>query len=148
MYYTDSGYMTKEELINLTLKQLQDSLRTSPECFSIEDHSVGCSSTASSILWKFRVEIDGDSIPDPNNANRTVVVTYHKSSKQITAQIFFREIYNANSTIMPDAIVTVKYNRWPILYKSYRDFIKLRKKLIKLHVSRQNINFLKKLNTI
>ena len=141
--------MTKEELMIITLKQLKDSAKHSPECLSLEDPELGHSGHSGiSIMWKFRVEVDGNTIQDPNNAARTVIISYNKFHKQMIAQIFFREIYNANTAIMPDAIVIVKYKRWPFLYKSYRDFRSLRKLILKSHFGRQSINYLKKLNSI
>ena len=141
--------MTKEDLIYLTIKQLKDSFRSSPECLTIEDLEVGNTQyPGSTIIWKHMVELGGKMIQDPNNATRTIVLTYNTMAKQLTASIYFRDISNFNHNIMADASTTYTYKYWPNLYKSYRMFMKLRSKLISKHQDKLNMDYIKKLTNI
>lgn len=145
--------MTKEDLLYLTLKQLKDSFKTSPECLTLEESYVSVSSSYTSdlgpiITWRRMIEIDGKTIRDPNNAPRTIILVYNKLTKQLTANIYFGDIHTFNSSIIPDASVSFKYKFWPYLYKSYRDFMSLRSKLIARHNNRQNIDYMNKLSSI
>lgn len=152
--------MTKEQLLNITLKQLKESLKTSPECFLLEDPELklptgtnsGFGNSSSNILgptilWRFRVELGGKLIPDPNNATRSIIVTYTPALKQLSCHIYFREVNNINSAIMADAQATVQYEV-PFFNESYRRFMSLRKKLIQRSRDKENSEFLKKLNNI
>jgi hypothetical protein len=142
--------MTKEELIYITLKQLKESFDTCPECLNIEEPGTSSNSShmGPTIIWKFRVVVDGLTIPDPNNSNRTIIVTYNSMAKQLTVSIYFREINNLNHAVMADATATVKYSEWPWLHKSYRKFQSLREKLLRRQKEKENLEYLKKLSSI
>ncbi len=141
--------MTKDELVLITLKQLEESFKNSPECFHLDDSEIGQTNyPGPTIIWKFRVELDGKTIQDPNNATRTVIVTYNNMAKQLTTYIFFREVNNISNTIMADAVATTKYSEWPWLHKSYRKFNNLRKALLQKHREQENIEYIKKLSSI
>lgn len=141
--------MTKDELINITLKQLIDSFRNSPERLHLEDPELGGNNyLGPTIVWKFKIEIDGKSVQDPNNAIKTVIVSYNPVAKQLTAYIFFRDVSSIHSTIMADAVATIKYNKYPWMHQSYRKFMYLRKKLIQRHREKESIDYIKKLSAI
>lgn len=140
--------MTKEEVMCATLKQLSDSLRISPERFKLEDPEVGeCTFPGPTIIWKFKVELDGQYIQDPNNAPRTIIVTYNSMGRTLSCAIYLRDI-GSYTNMAPDALIKVNYNVWCYFYKSYWRFMKLRKQLIEVHKNNTNLHFLKKLNSI
>ena len=141
--------MTKNDLINLTLKQLKESLRHSPECLHIEDPELNQNTyQGPTIVWKFRVEVDGMYIQDPNNAARTIIVYLNQNAMTLTANIFLREVSSVHHSIMADATASIKYRGWPWLYSSYRSFMSLRKQLIKRHREKESLEFMRKLTSI
>lgn len=144
--------MTREELIHLTLGQLSESLKTSPQNFRLEDLELGPvngSFNGPTIIWQFKVEIQpGSYIQDPLNATRTIIVTYNKIAKQISCHIYFREVNTINSAMMPDSQATFQCCEFPILNRTYRQFMKLRKQLIQRRREKEYLDYLKKLNDI
>lgn len=143
--------MTKDELIQLTIDQLSESLNSSLVCFELHEDPVwpyiDPSKYYTTILWKFKVEVDGNAIPDPNNSPRTIILGYCHSTKQLSCQIFFRDVESPNKAIMADATVRMTY-KVPMLNKSYRKFSKLRKTIIKRLKEKDQLDYLKKLNSI
>ena len=146
--------MTKEELINLTLKQLIDSLGTAPQNFRLEDQELGYSSNRDSfmgptIIWQFKVEMsNGYVINDPLNSTKTIIVTFNKMAKQISCYIYFREVNSTTTAMMPESQATQQLLDIPILNRNYRLFTKLRKKLIQLKREKECVDYIKKLSTI
>lgn len=144
----------KEELIHITLKQLKESFKASPENFRFEDTS-GMSSYGNfpgpTIIWQLKVQIDEDIyIADPLNAVRTIIVTYNKISRQLQCYIFNREVNNLHHAMMADAQAIIRYNKYvPLLfYRTYRQFINIKDDLIVYRNEREFLNYIKKLNGI
>lgn len=144
--------MTKEELVHLTLRQLSDSIKTSPENFRLEDPELGQTNgnfLGPTILWQFKVQTQpGTYIVDPLNANRTVIVTYNKVSQQISCMIYFREVNTISHAIMADSSATVQLFHIPIFNRTYRQFMNLRKILVDRKREQEYVEYLKKLNNI
>jgi hypothetical protein len=144
--------VTKEELIYLTLKQLNESLKSSPENFRLEDTEAGIINNSyhgPTIVWQFKVETQpGTYIQDPLNATRTVIATYNKLSKQISCYIYFREVNSINHAIMADSQMSLHLSQFPILNRTYRQFMKLRNKLLDKRREKEYLDYLKKLNNI
>lgn len=144
--------MQKEELIYLTLKQLLYSLDSSPQNFRLEDPELGSNNghfPGPTIIWQFKCEIQpGVLIQDPLNASRTIIVTYHKLSNNISCHIYFREVNSMNSAIMADSQAVQPLHKFKIVNRNWRLFEKLRKKLIKMKREQEYIDYLKKLNNI
>jgi hypothetical protein len=141
--------MTKDDLLSITLDQLLDAFKRTPECFELMDREIdpNMSLIGPTIKWSFKLDLDGMIIPDPNNAARTIIISYNDMGKQLSCHIFFREVNAANQAIMADAQATAKY-AFPILSSSYRKFHKLRNKLIRRHRDKENDRFLRKLQSI
>ena len=140
-------------MVYTTLKQLEDSLKTSPENFRIEDPVLGPLSGSFPVdpilTWQLKVKIKEDTyIQDPLNAARTIIVTYNKITKQLTCYIYFREVSSFNRAVMADSQVTFQCYKIPILNRSYRKFQKIRKQLIKQHREKEFLDYMKKLNSI
>lgn len=148
--------MTKEELIHYTLKQLRESLKTSPENFRLEDASVApVSSNANfhgpTIIWQFRVKVDEDKfVLDPLNSVKTIIVTYNKTACKLECCIYNREINNLNHAMMPEAQAIVTYNDWlPVCFnRTYRQFMELRGSLIKRRNEKEYTDYMRRLNGI
>ena len=145
--------MNKEELVHITLKQLSESLKITPENFRFEDSSLGHSSgnfTGPTIIWQFKVQLEDKFIPDPLNSTKTIIVMYSKMSKQLSCHIYNREVNNLNHAIMPDTQVIIQYHDQApaYLYRTYRQFISLKKSLIQKKNDKDFIDYMKKLTQI
>lgn len=146
--------MTKEELVHVTLKQLSESLKTTPENFRLEDPSTGSTNGSfpgPTIIWQFRVEVEENKfIPDPLNSVKTIIVTYNKLARQIQCYIYNREVNNLNHAMMAEAQATVTFNEWipPFLHRTHRQFMKLRKELLKRRHDKEFMDYMKRLNGI
>lgn len=144
--------MTKEELIHITLKQLSESLKVSPDNFRLEDLEVGPVSGSfhgPTILWQFKVQLkEGQYIQDPHNASRTIIVTFNKLAKQLSCHIYFREINTINNAIIPESQATVQCYEFPILNRTYRQFMKIRQQLIDQRHEKEYHDYMRKLNNI
>lgn len=144
--------MTKEELVHITLKQLSESLKISPDNFRLEDITVGPVSgsfNGPTIVWQFKVQLkEGQYIQDPHNANRTIIVTFNNLTKQLSCSIYFREVNTYNNSIMPDSQAVVQCFEYPILNRTYRQFMKIRKQLIEQRHEKEYHDYMRKLNNI
>lgn len=144
--------MTKEELIHLTLKQLSESLKLSPENFRLEDPELGIMSGSfpgPTIVWQFKVQLkDGQFIPDPLNATRTIMVCYNKLANNLSCYIFLREINSISANVTPDSQASIDLLNFPILNRTYRQFQSIRKNLIQQKREKEYVDYLRKLNNI
>lgn len=145
--------MTKEELVFLTLRQLRDSLKTSPENFRFEDPSASSNGSfpGPTVIWQFRLKIEEDKyISDPLNSTKTIIVTYNNVAGQLECYIYNREVNNLNHAIMADAQAKIKFNQYiPLMfYRSYREFSALKKSLISNKNSKEFSDYMKRLNGI
>lgn len=144
--------MKKEELIHITLKQLSDSLITTPENFRLEDPELGNtqgSFPGPTIVWQHRLKVKEDTyIPDPLNATRTIIVTYNKMANQLSCFIYLREVNTLNHAIMPDSQAMVQCFHFPILNRTYRQFTAIRKSLVQQRREKEYLDYMRKLNNI
>lgn len=144
--------MTKEELIHLTLKQLSDSLASTPGNFRLEDPEIAPMNgtfPGPTVVWQFKVELNpGSYVQDPLNANRTIIVTYNKIAKQLSCLIFFREVNSMSHSIMPESQAVQQFCDFPMIHRNYRQFMKLRGKLLAKKREQEYLDYLKKLNNI
>jgi len=146
--------MTKEELVHQTLKQLSESLKLTPENFRLEDPSSGVvtgSFPGPTIVWQFRVQVGEDRyVPDPLNPVKTIIVTYNSVAKQLQCYIYNREVNSLNHAMMADAQATVSYGEWfhPLFYRTYREFVMLKRRLLKRKNEKEFLDYMKRLNNI
>jgi hypothetical protein len=144
--------VTKEELIHLTLKQLRENFESTPENFRLEDAELGIPQgtwPGPTIIWQFKVKVKEDTyIQDPLNATRTIIVTYNKIANQLTCLIYFREVNSLNNSITPDTQAMVQCCNFPILNRTYRQFMDIRKVLIKQRREKEFVDYMRKLNNI
>lgn len=148
--------MTKEELLHFTLKQLTESLKTTPENFRYEDGGATTSTTNNSfpgpaIIWQFRVKLSEDNyIPDPLNNVKTIIVTFNKLGNQLQCYIYNREVNSLNYMMTPEATATASYNDFisPYFYRTFRQFSKIRRDLLKSKENKEYIDYMNKLNKI
>lgn len=144
--------MTKEELVYITLKQLSDNLKSSPENFRLEDSSLGSTSGSfpgPTIIWQFKVKTkENEYIQDPLNANRTIIVTYNVMANQLSCLIYFREVNSYSSVATPESQATIQFGYFPILNRTYRQYRSIRKLLVVRRREKEFWEYIKKLNTI
>lgn len=144
--------MEKEELIYITLKQLSENFKTSPENFRLEDPDiapVSGSFPGPTIVWQFKFKVkENEYIQDPLNATRTIVVTFNRFSKQISCSIYFRELNTANTNITPETQATFQCCEISSFNRTYRLFRRIRKQLIKQRHEKEFFDYMKKLNNI
>lgn len=144
--------MTKEELVHITLKQLSESLKSTPENFRLEDSGSNSGSfPGPTIIWQHKVEIEENKyIPDPLNSVKTIIVTYNKMAKQLQCYIFNREVNNLNHAMMSDAQALITYHEWlhPLFYRTFRQFTSLRNALVKRKHEKEYIDYMRRLNGI
>lgn len=144
--------MTKEELIHITLKQLSENFKSSPENFRLEDAEFGTpvgTFPGPTIVWQFKVKVKEDTyIQDPLNATRTIIVTFNKIAKQLSCLIYFREVNTLNQSIMPDTQAMIQCYEFPIINRTYRQFMKIRQQLIKQRREKEFMDYMRKLNNI
>lgn len=146
--------MTKEELVHITLKQLSESLKTTPENFRLEDSSVA-PTTASfpgpTIIWQFKVQVDDDKyILDPLNSVKTIIITYNKIAKQLQCYIYNREVNSLSHSMTAEAQVTIEYNSFipAWFYRTHRQFMSIRESLLKRKMEKEYIDYMRRLNSI
>jgi hypothetical protein len=147
--------MTKEELIHITLKQLIENFKVSPENFRLEDSDLG-QTTGSfpgpTIIWQFKVQLKdtGQFIQDPLNSTRTIIVSYNKMAKQLTCLIYFREVNTLGHAVMPDTQAMIQCSDFfPMFFnRSYRQFVQLRELLVKQRREKEFVDYMRKLNSI
>ena len=146
--------MTKEQLIHITLKQLNESLKIQPENFRLEDPSLGQtqgSFPGPTVIWQFRFQLDENKfIPDPLNSVKTIIVTYNKLAKQLSCHIYNREVNSLNGAMMAEAQAVISYNEFlpARFYRTYRQFLHLRKGLMKRRTEKEYVDYMKRLNGI
>ena len=146
--------MTKEELVYLTIKQLNESLPLSPENFKLEDPSLGQVSGSfpgPTVIWQFKVKLaDNTYISDPLNSVKTIIVSYNIVAKQLHCYIYNREVNSLSHAIMADVQSAVHFGDWipPWCFRSFREFQKLRKSLIEQRNQKEFIDYMKRLNDI
>lgn len=141
--------MTKEELVHLTLKQLTESLKLSPENFRLED-SQSLSGSGPTILWQHKVQLDDNKyVSDPMNCVRTIIVSYNTVAKQLSCYIYNREVNNINLSFNADAQATINYGLMPpFIHRTYRQFSKLKKSLIDSKNEKEYLDYMRRLNNI
>lgn len=146
--------MTKEELVHITLKQLSESLKVTPENFRFEDSSVGHGNgnfPGPTIVWQFRQQVEENKyILDPLNPVKTIIVTYNKLARRLECYIYNREVNSLNHAIMADAQAMMIFNDYipPILYRTYRQFYKIHKQLLQNKYEKEYADYMVRLNKI
>lgn len=144
--------MTKEELVHITLKSLCESLKTTPENFRLEDPSLGSNGfPGPTVIWQFKVEVEANKfISDPLNSTKTIIVSYNSIARQLTCQIYNKEINTMSYSGHADTSAVVQYHQHlPLSFnRSYRMFMRLRRDLIARKNEKEYLDYMKKLNAI
>ena len=148
--------MTKEELLHFTLKQLIESLKTTPDNFRYDDGGATSSTANSSfpgpaIIWQFRVKLSEDNyIVDPLNNVKTIIVTFNKLANTLHCYIYNREVNSLSYMMTPEAQAVAKYNDFisPYFYRTYRQFSRIRRELLKSKEDKEYMDYMNKLNKI
>lgn len=147
--------MQKVELIELTLDQLLETFKTSPESFDYKDR---CSPGSDSwpyqtIIWqpKFQLKTDnlGDIIADPNNLPKTVAVYFNHHMGDMQVLIFNKSFITAADMTVAKADSYIACIQWfPTWRAPYRKMMRLKRLIEARNVHRENDAFLRKLYSI
>ena len=145
--------MDKHELVGMTIQQLIEHFKSSPESFEYYDHDrKHNSSTHPTIFWQPKVQL-GDYmstvVQDPNN-NHAVVVNFNPLNNELTCYLFMKAPPNFASLSggqVADCVMTSA--RWFERYRgNYRKFIKLKNLIIARDKRKENLTYLKKLSSV
>lgn len=144
--------MNKNELMLLVIKQLLEQVDVCPECFDLECDEVSQHKTYSgtTIVWRPRIESDGEIMNDPiSGVTNTIILYYNKSIHTLSCHIFLKDIGSLPTMNMQsDASMEIAM-WWPKeFYKPYRKFNKLKKALIQHHKRKENNKFFSKLMSV
>lgn len=145
--------MHKHELVGMTIQQLIDHFKRSPESFEYYDQDrKPNSSILPTIFWQPKVQL-GDYmstiVQDPNN-NHAVVVSYNAMLNELTCYLFLRAPPNMASIASGHAAdCTMSSKRWFENWRgNYRKFKKLRNLIIARDKRKENLIYLKKLSSV
>jgi hypothetical protein len=142
----------KEELIYLTLRQLNENYSQSPYNFRLEDPEIktlNANATEINIVWQFKVELKpGEYITDPLNSSKTIIVSYNKKTNELFCCIYFREIHSSHLAIMADAESRISLFKFKIFNRSYRAFWRLRRRMLRDKLDSDYLDYLRKLNKV
>ena len=145
--------MDKHELVGITIKQLIEHFKSSPESFEYQDQDRRPGSSANpTIFWQPKVQL-GDYmstvVQDPNN-NHAVVVTFNPMMNELSCYLLLKappSLTTSLNGITYDCMMSSK--RWFERYRSnYRKFAKLRDLIIARDKSKENLTYLKKLSSV
>jgi hypothetical protein len=145
--------MYKHELVGITIQQLIEHFKTSPESFEYYDvdrkpyHSMH-----PAIYWQPKVQLGDPSssiVDDPNNGH-AICVSWNANAKELTCFLFLKappNLMSGNSHQAADGVVTSC--RWfERLRGNYRKFKYLRDMIIARDKYRENLIYLKKLSAV
>jgi hypothetical protein len=146
--------MKKHELIELTLEQLIESFKTSPESFEYEDQDYSphkmCANPT--IIWQPKFELrdnQGSIVTDPHQKEKTVIVSFNPNTGEMSCYIFNKAVNNLSSFagIAADAaILSVRnFSKWR---SDYRKFSKLSRLIKAKDRTKESDKFLRKLCSV
>jgi hypothetical protein len=145
--------MEKHEIISLTLDQLIERFHLSPESFDYEDPSTPNKMLVNPIIiWQPKFDLGNSVVPDPNNEQKTVIITYSELTSEMSCYIFastqislsnlMNTVSNASKT---DAVISYKLGVFASFRVNHRKFMKLKKLIQNRERMKENDNFMKKL---
>jgi hypothetical protein len=145
--------MDKHELVGMTIKQLIEHFKSSPESFEYYDQTRKPNSCMQpTIVWQPKVQL-GDYmstvVQDPNNSH-AVVVSFNDMVNELTCYLFLKaptNLVSMNASAIADCIMTSKrsFEKWR---GNYRKFKKLRDLIIARDKHKENLTYLKKLSSV
>ena len=149
--------MDKHELVGITLQQLLEHFKMSPESFEYYDYTNRPANTNAKyhypcILWQPRVQlgdVTSNVVQDPNNSH-AVVVSFDESEKTLICYVFLKAPSNLATASLPPVADSIMYSKrrfekWRSNYKKFkklRDLIKARDK------RKENLTYLTKLTSV
>ena len=138
--------MDKHELIKLTLDQLMEHFKLSPESFQYQDSLTNPSkSSFPTIIWQPKVQMGDSVVADPNN-NHTVVLTFNEHLEEFKCFIYLKTPINLETTPADSVIVSRRsFEKWR---RNYKRFIKLKKLILARDTHIENMGFLSKLSSV
>ena len=145
--------MDKHELVGMTLRQLIDHFKGSPESFEYYDqYRKPNSSMYPTIYYQPKVQL-GDYmstvVHDPNNSH-AVVVMFNTMTNELTCYLFLKAPANFMGLSGGHAADCVMTSGRPFetLRGNYRKFKKLRDLIVAKDKEKENLVYLKKLSSV
>lgn len=143
--------MNKHELINLTLKQLIERFRMSPESFEYSGPDVDVSGNSDYIIWQPKVilsDSDLSTITDPNN-NHAIIIQFNHSAAEFSCYIFLNPPPDLKSIYAAKADCLIHSKRSFEKFRgNYKKFKKLKNMILKKYANKENRSYLKKLSSV
>jgi hypothetical protein len=143
--------MKKWELIGLTLEQLLEQHKQTPESFEYADKDYPVTGQGGNplIYWQPKVDLKSSVVPDPNESQKAVIITYNELTGRLVCYIYSNivpglkamEGRNADATVIDDR----KFMKWR---SNWHKFNKLAEAIKEHDRSKENDTFLKKLFSI
>ena len=143
--------MHKHELVGITIQQLIEHFKISPESFEFYDQDRRPhTSMHPTVFWQPKVQLGDASssvVDDPNNGH-AVVVSFHNG--ELTCYIFLKAPANLQSSSACQAADSVvssarSFEKWR---GNYRKFKHLRNLILARDKYRENLIYLKKLSAV
>ena len=143
--------MSRNELVGITIQQLIEHFKRSPESFEYYDHDSKPSSQQMqpTIFFQPKVQLSdymSTIVEDPNN-NHAVIVSFNQINNELTCYLFLKAPINLQSNSSnPVADSVVSSRQWFEKWRgNYRKFNKLRKLILDRDKRKENLTYLKKL---
>lgn len=145
--------MDKHELVGITIQQLIEHFKSSPESFEYVDSRTRPNTDRHpTIFWQPKVQL-GDYmstvVQDPNNSH-AVVVNWNPLNNELTCYLFLKAPANLAGTSggqAADCVMSSK--RWFEKWRgNYRKFNKLKDLIMERDKRKENLTYLKKLSSV
>ena len=144
--------MHKHELVGITIQQLIEHFKTSPESFEFYDQDRKPHyANAPTICFQPKIQLDSliPAVNDPNNSH-AVVVSFH-NNKELACYIFLKapgNLMSLNSCATAADSVTSSSRRFEKWRSNYRKFKYLRNLIMTRDKYKDNLIYLKKLSAV
>jgi len=143
--------MQKHELVGITIQQLIEHFKSSPESFEYYDHNCKPAIMNPTICFQPKVQLGDPSsstVSDPNNGH-AIFVSFNNDT-ELTCYLFLKapqNLMSSNSSYAADSVMTSSrpFEKWR---GNYRKFKQLRNLIMARNKYKENLTYLKKLSVV
>jgi hypothetical protein len=143
--------MNRYELVGMTIQNMIDRFKTSPESFTFCDsQSKHNRCVYPTIVWQPRIQLSDNSaaVMDPNN-NSAVVIVFNTFANDLSCYVFLKAPINPTTWVPHMADSVAVSDRWfEKLRGNYRKFKKLRNLVRVRDRNMENLLYLNKLSSV
>jgi len=151
LIYVYNSHVDKHELIGMTIQQLIEHFKSSPESFEYYDRDTKSNNSVHpTIVFQPKIQLTDSAtiIRDPNN-NHAVIVVFHEMSSELLCYLFSKAPPNLSSLGVVVADCTISSKQYFIRWRSnYKKFNKLRDLILKRDSNREASEYLDKLSSV